>query len=443
LPREPAKRSFQFNNLADYTLIVDVSSEKHRKRHAVSGDKKERPKKRQKTTEERKAGKKTPVIPKARRRSGRISARRRPALTKPEPERTEKHSNHASGSSSSLASTPAHKMIVPKITMASVQKSLPKLGRVSSQSYLERDPAVAFATAPVAAMGPAPTSTKALLPSPYGPYQHVPVSSAQKWNEIRRGGQQGKKNKGGEITVLDEKDVLLGRGNGIATHPGNCLYREMVWNAREDYKKAFRFEKMYVVDHVYRQIITYGGRFLERLERSDKYLVVSEVRVKEKISQALREKKWTRPVTSKWTWTEYFNLAPKKQTNTKKRKAPAKKKAPPKKKQQQHSKPKLPVQGTQKKETTTAISVQTGARATIPVQVAPVASSLNTTLIDRVDNGWRLSIFWPLENKYLSATVLEKDSSRKSARFFVEWEDKEKEWIDLTERSFKVEAVPK
>jgi hypothetical protein len=44
----------------------------------------------------------------------------------------------------------------------------------------------------------------------------------------------------GTVVQPRNNDVVLGRGNGVAKHPGNVQFREYCWAVRESYHKAWR-----------------------------------------------------------------------------------------------------------------------------------------------------------------------------------------------------------
>jgi hypothetical protein len=46
--------------------------------------------------------------------------------------------------------------------------------------------------------------------------------------------------KTGTVVQPRNNDVVLGRGNGVAKHPGNVQFREYCWGVRESYHKAWR-----------------------------------------------------------------------------------------------------------------------------------------------------------------------------------------------------------
>ncbi|KAL7564568.1 hypothetical protein ACA910_013966 [Epithemia clementina (nom. ined.)] len=59
-------------------------------------------------------------------------------------------------------------------------------------------------------------------------------------------------------------DVLVGRGNGIARNPGNIFFRCVVWDAKEEYRRALNANKLSIAQERVIDVITgRGGRILE------------------------------------------------------------------------------------------------------------------------------------------------------------------------------------
>jgi hypothetical protein len=94
---------------------------------------------------------------------------------------------------------------------------------------------------------------------------------------------------------LRKTDVLLGRGNGVATYPGNLAFRRIVWARRPHYEKSIRNEKRKVAALVVQEVqaLDPPGRFVVAFKRG--HVVVSATRALEKTCQALREKKISMP----------------------------------------------------------------------------------------------------------------------------------------------------
>jgi hypothetical protein len=98
------------------------------------------------------------------------------------------------------------------------------------------------------------------------------------------------------ILTMTNKDVLSGRGNGIAKLSGNIAFRKLVFAQRSRYAKCLRHKKSQMAQDIIDQVHAKGGRFLEKLEHNDGgagkdlYRVMEPGRVLEKTSQALRER---------------------------------------------------------------------------------------------------------------------------------------------------------
>lgn len=114
------------------------------------------------------------------------------------------------------------------------------------------------------------------------------------------------KPRGKKIQTTDEKqatidtievhdnDVLGGRGNGVAAHPGNMLLRDICIRYQQAYADAKRNEKMKVAKLAISHITSQSppGRFLEKSPvDNEKWVLMNPKRVLEKVSQALRDRK--------------------------------------------------------------------------------------------------------------------------------------------------------
>lgn len=129
-------------------------------------------------------------------------------------------------------------------------------------------------------------------------------------------------------SLLRDVDVLLGRGNGIATFKGNKNFRRVVFSLKEEYNAAYRLEKAVVAELVIDRIYEKGGRFVEKLDDGTVKEVVHQ-RSLEKTCQCLREKEVKTPVVltsivaceDEDDWTEKATtIAKKKRTESRKRK---------------------------------------------------------------------------------------------------------------------------
>ncbi len=92
---------------------------------------------------------------------------------------------------------------------------------------------------------------------------------------------------------LAESDVLLGRGSGVARHPGNTRFRCVVIKHKGKYATATRTEKMGIAVTVVEELehCDPPARFVEA--DGSRYFLVDRKRAVEKTAQALRERKWT------------------------------------------------------------------------------------------------------------------------------------------------------
>ena len=90
--------------------------------------------------------------------------------------------------------------------------------------------------------------------------------------------------------IVHPNDVLGGRGNGVAAHPGNQLFRKVCIRHQRAYHKAKRNEKMAIAKRAVEEITsqTPPGRFLEKFHGA--WVLMAPKRVLEKTSQALRDR---------------------------------------------------------------------------------------------------------------------------------------------------------
>jgi hypothetical protein len=89
--------------------------------------------------------------------------------------------------------------------------------------------------------------------------------------------------------TLRDCDVLLGRGNGIASWVGNKAFRSLVFSYKAAYQKAYRCEKSLVSKQVIEDVHEGGGRFVER-NGFGGHVEVTYEKALEKTCQCLREK---------------------------------------------------------------------------------------------------------------------------------------------------------
>eukprot|EP00816_Leptocylindrus_hargravesii_P011160 CAMPEP_0196821304 /NCGR_PEP_ID=MMETSP1362-20130617/78693_1 /TAXON_ID=163516 /ORGANISM="Leptocylindrus danicus, Strain CCMP1856" /LENGTH=350 /DNA_ID=CAMNT_0042200455 /DNA_START=167 /DNA_END=1219 /DNA_ORIENTATION=- len=95
------------------------------------------------------------------------------------------------------------------------------------------------------------------------------------------------------ITVINDNDVLCGRGGETNHHLGNVRFRTLVKQYQLEYLRARRSEKPKISTVIVQKIRSLGGRFLKRSapqENGDAvWRDVGNKKAREKTSQALRE----------------------------------------------------------------------------------------------------------------------------------------------------------
>mmetsp|Transcript_5698 Transcript_5698/g.6590 ORF Transcript_5698/g.6590 Transcript_5698/m.6590 type:complete len:176 (+) Transcript_5698:64-591(+) len=87
-------------------------------------------------------------------------------------------------------------------------------------------------------------------------------------------------------------DVLFGRGTGVNRFPGNVRFRNIIHESKEEYRDlGLRTQKTQFSENIIDEVHSYGGRFLRRNEGSfdEEWVVADRKKVREKVSQALRE----------------------------------------------------------------------------------------------------------------------------------------------------------
>lgn len=90
---------------------------------------------------------------------------------------------------------------------------------------------------------------------------------------------------------LRDNDVLSGRGSGVAAHPGNQKFRQLIRSHKNSYVSAPRNQKMAIAAKVIEEIESLNppGRFLER-DGDGSFVTMDYKKALEKTSQALRER---------------------------------------------------------------------------------------------------------------------------------------------------------
>ena len=92
--------------------------------------------------------------------------------------------------------------------------------------------------------------------------------------------------------VINNNDVLSGRGGLTNYHPGNILFRDMVKAKQAEYICANRHEKAYIARDIVgiMRKLTPPARFLKKDPKdSGKWVEIGDKRAREKAAQALRE----------------------------------------------------------------------------------------------------------------------------------------------------------
>lgn len=96
------------------------------------------------------------------------------------------------------------------------------------------------------------------------------------------------------ITAIEPEDVLSGRGGATNSHSGNREFRRLVKKHQNEYLEAKKRDKPAVAAMIVDLIRSKGGRFLRRLDQTNRigqvlYVDIGDERAKEKTCQALRE----------------------------------------------------------------------------------------------------------------------------------------------------------
>ena len=92
-----------------------------------------------------------------------------------------------------------------------------------------------------------------------------------------------------DIKELNDNDVLLGRGGGTNTQTGNRAFRALVNDFQPTYLMARRKDKPLLARSIVLVIRKRGGRFLKKIDKTNKLHEVGDVKAEAKTSQALRE----------------------------------------------------------------------------------------------------------------------------------------------------------
>ena len=97
------------------------------------------------------------------------------------------------------------------------------------------------------------------------------------------------------INVLNDHDVLCGRGKGPRKHPGNDFYYNLLRENYLEYRSARKGVKASLVKKIVSQVQEKNGRFLERKKIDDSWVYsnIGEERALLKTAQAIRDVKTT------------------------------------------------------------------------------------------------------------------------------------------------------
>ena len=156
---------------------------------------------------------------------------------------------------------------------------------------------------------PAPTSTKpgpAIIPTTTAP---TPIAAATPSTAAADAGGIGKhtpiapgasqpisQSTFGEDDIRNW-DVLCGRGGKSNHHPGNKRYRQVVSEMKNKYRgTSAKTDKTALSRAIVDYVNAYGGRFVKRVGKNGKWILLTKAEARKKTSQALRETKelkWT------------------------------------------------------------------------------------------------------------------------------------------------------
>ena len=95
-----------------------------------------------------------------------------------------------------------------------------------------------------------------------------------------------------ELTESRQNDVLLGRGSGVNTHPGNSYFRSLVKQYKLEYVTSTAPMKKQIIVDIIGKVVnqqTPPGRFLKLDHKTKQWQCISYLDAKKKTGQALRE----------------------------------------------------------------------------------------------------------------------------------------------------------
>lgn len=94
-----------------------------------------------------------------------------------------------------------------------------------------------------------------------------------------------------DLTESRQNDVLLGRGSGVNTHPGNSFFRSLVKQYKLEYVTSTAPMKKQIIVDIIGKVLnqTPPGRFLKLDMKTKQWQCISYLDAKKKTGQALRE----------------------------------------------------------------------------------------------------------------------------------------------------------
>lgn len=89
-----------------------------------------------------------------------------------------------------------------------------------------------------------------------------------------------------------EKDIMLGRGAGCWSHPGNRLFRDMINDALPHCRRSdTRARKSEMFTQIYESILSKQGRFIKYNHQTKRWYQADKRQALEKISHAIRDRR--------------------------------------------------------------------------------------------------------------------------------------------------------
>ncbi|KAL7574990.1 hypothetical protein ACA910_010808 [Epithemia clementina (nom. ined.)] len=245
------------------------------------------------------------------------------------------------------------------------------------------------------------------------------------------------------VTVLNDNDVLFGRGNPVNQHPGNIRFRELCASYRAVYLKLATSKKRPLAESIVEMC---QGRFLE-LDPNDssRYVFVSYSRCVEKVCQALREKAWERLSIGQSVPTK-TQLPPLRKTMSE-----AWTTAAPAKSENRRKRPRESEKDDRKESCKTPSSTNSCSTTDISVLSTDLShsSAKKQVRTDRrpycLRTGSHISIYRPSDDKSYGAVVLEVDDRNEEINLvFIRYilSDRHSEWINLNEHEYKLLLEP-